>query len=85
MAALQADSLVETEAERVDGGERHAAHRMSNDLENGAHFSGAQDDRQHAGPMNAQEVEDRRVALHRAEEEETKRVNSDVELASSCA
>ncbi len=70
VACFEPQSLAEAKAERVDGGEGHAAHGMTNGAEQGAHLAGAEHHRQHARLVDAKQVEHGPVALQRVDEEE---------------
>src|SRR5262245_49982657 len=83
VSRLEREPFSDPEAEGVDRGEGHASDGVANGPENRAYLSAAQNHRQLAGSVDAEQVEDCPVALHGVYEEEAQRMDGDVDAGGS--
>ena len=79
MARFERESLVEPQAQGVDRGEGHAPHGVTHTTEDQPHLARTQDDREHAGLVHAQDIEDLPIALQGVDEEEPQGMQRDMD------
>jgi hypothetical protein len=81
---LESQALAKTQAERVDRAERHAADGMTDSREQRAHFCCAEHRQQHAGLVDAEQLEHWPVATERVGAEERTAQTATLMLEGPC-